>query len=222
MSAKIAVSSSITWLIGWMRPRVSGPSRTGRLTSMRSAARRCSSAASASASLRVAIAPWTLSRSPLMSGPLLLALLRRHGPERLQEVRDGALLAERRHAQRLERGLVGARPRPGRAGPVRVRRDRSSGFGFREGCSVAGPAVKRFGPKRTRRLGRAAGGKASEGWDDGASFAPPAVRLRLLPRAPAARPSRAPHRRRMPPARGSPSRTTPCDRPRSPPCPGRR
>src|SRR3954469_5199543 len=72
MSAKIAVSSSITWLIGWMSPRVSGPSRTGRLTSMRSAARRCSSAASPSASLRVAIAPWTLSRSPLISGPLAL------------------------------------------------------------------------------------------------------------------------------------------------------
>ena len=40
MSAKIAVISSMTWLIGWMRPRVSGPSWTGSVTSMRSAARR--------------------------------------------------------------------------------------------------------------------------------------------------------------------------------------
>ena len=30
MSAKIAVSSSITWLIGWMRPASAGASRTGK------------------------------------------------------------------------------------------------------------------------------------------------------------------------------------------------
>ena len=33
MSAKIAVSSSITWLIGWMRPASAGASRTGNVTS---------------------------------------------------------------------------------------------------------------------------------------------------------------------------------------------
>jgi hypothetical protein len=33
MSAKIAVISSITWLIGWMRPRSAGDWRTGRVTS---------------------------------------------------------------------------------------------------------------------------------------------------------------------------------------------
>ncbi len=35
MSAKIAVSSSITWLIGWMRPASAGASRTGSVTSTR-------------------------------------------------------------------------------------------------------------------------------------------------------------------------------------------
>ena len=77
MSAKIAVSSSITWLIGWMRPRVSGPSRTGSVTSRRSAARRAvEGGLGERLASRVAIAPWTLSRRPLMSGPLRLALLR--------------------------------------------------------------------------------------------------------------------------------------------------
>ena len=35
MSAKMAVSSSITWLIGWMRPISAGASRTGSVTSTR-------------------------------------------------------------------------------------------------------------------------------------------------------------------------------------------
>jgi hypothetical protein len=48
MSAKIAVISSITWLIGWMRPVSSGEARTGSVTSTVSAARARSSAASLS------------------------------------------------------------------------------------------------------------------------------------------------------------------------------
>ena len=35
MSAKIAVISSIIWLIGWMRPRSAGDERTGSVTSTR-------------------------------------------------------------------------------------------------------------------------------------------------------------------------------------------
>jgi hypothetical protein len=40
MSAKIAVSSSITWLIGWMRPASAGVSRSGSVTSTVSVLRR--------------------------------------------------------------------------------------------------------------------------------------------------------------------------------------
>ena len=69
MSAKIATSSSITWLMGWMRPRVSGPSGSGNVTSARSAARRVVSAASPISALRAAIASWTRSRRPLSTGP---------------------------------------------------------------------------------------------------------------------------------------------------------
>ncbi len=47
IAPKIATTSSMVWLIGWMRP--SGSARTGRVTSMRSVLRR---AASASASSR--------------------------------------------------------------------------------------------------------------------------------------------------------------------------
>ena len=68
-SAKIAVISSITWLIGWMRPRTSGASRRGSVTSMRSAESRASRAASVSASRLARIAPCTRSRRPLMRGP---------------------------------------------------------------------------------------------------------------------------------------------------------
>ena len=56
MSAKIAVSSSITWLIGWMRPVSAGASRTGRVTSTVSVVSRASSAASFSAARRAASA----------------------------------------------------------------------------------------------------------------------------------------------------------------------
>ena len=44
MSAKMAVISSITWLMGWMRPLSAGGSRKGSVTSTRSAARRAASA----------------------------------------------------------------------------------------------------------------------------------------------------------------------------------
>ena len=106
ISAKIAVSSSITWLIGWMRPRVSGASGTGSVTSMRSAASRASRAASASASFRAAIARLHLVAQAVDERAALLALLRRHGAEGLQEFGDGALLAERGDAHGFEGRFV--------------------------------------------------------------------------------------------------------------------
>ena len=72
MSAKMAVSSSITWLMGWMRPASAGLSGVGRVTSMVSLASRCSSAAPLSASRRAAIAAVTASLRPLISGPFTL------------------------------------------------------------------------------------------------------------------------------------------------------
>ena len=55
MSPKIALTSSIVWLIGWMRPI--GVERAGSETSIRSSARRASSSASSSAALRASMAP---------------------------------------------------------------------------------------------------------------------------------------------------------------------
>ena len=49
MSAKIAVNSSITWLIGWMRPCSAGLSGSGSVTSTVSVLSRWSSARSFSA-----------------------------------------------------------------------------------------------------------------------------------------------------------------------------
>ena len=69
MSAKIAVSSSITWLIGWMRPASAGASRTGSVTSTVSLSSCFEMSASLNAARRLAIASVTWSLSPLMSGP---------------------------------------------------------------------------------------------------------------------------------------------------------
>ena len=72
MSAKMAVSSSITWLIGCTRPVSVGASRTGSVTSTVSVVSRASSAAAASASLAAAIAAVTRSFRPLIAGPCTL------------------------------------------------------------------------------------------------------------------------------------------------------
>ena len=45
MSAKISTTSSNTWLTGWIRPSVTAPKRTGRVTSARSVFSRSSSTA---------------------------------------------------------------------------------------------------------------------------------------------------------------------------------
>ena len=72
MSAKIVVSSSITWLTGWTRPISAGDSRTGSVTSTVSVLSRASSAACSSALRRTFSASVTRSFSPLISGPCSL------------------------------------------------------------------------------------------------------------------------------------------------------
>src|SRR6516164_701757 len=72
MSAKMTVSSSVTWLIGCTRPISAGASRTGSVTSTVSALRRVSSAAASSAFLRAAMAALTRSLRPLIAGPCTL------------------------------------------------------------------------------------------------------------------------------------------------------
>src|SRR6185312_4554270 len=72
MSAKMAVSSSITWLIGCTRPLSSGASRTGSVTSTVSLLSRASSATAPNSSLRTAIAAVTRSFKPLIAGPCTL------------------------------------------------------------------------------------------------------------------------------------------------------
>src|SRR6476646_11025429 len=72
MSAKMAVSSSTTCVIGCTRPLSAGASRTGSVTSTVSPARRASSAAAPSSSLRAAIAAVARSFRPLIAGPCSL------------------------------------------------------------------------------------------------------------------------------------------------------
>src|SRR5579872_1397486 len=72
MSAKIAVSSSITWLSGWIRPASAGASRKGSVTSTDSDASRASSAADFSTSRRSARDWVTLSLARLIAAPCVL------------------------------------------------------------------------------------------------------------------------------------------------------
>ena len=72
MSAKIAVISSVTWLIGWRRPASTGASRTGNDTSSVSEASRAARASAARASRRPASAAATRSFRRLRAAPLAL------------------------------------------------------------------------------------------------------------------------------------------------------
>ena len=72
MSAKIAVSSSITWLSGWIRPASAGDSRSGSVTSMVSEASRASSAADFRMSRRAVSACVTVSLARLIAAPCVL------------------------------------------------------------------------------------------------------------------------------------------------------
>ncbi len=223
ISAKIAVISSMTWLIGWIRPRTSGASRTGRVTSTRSEASRASRAASASSALRAVTAPCTRSRRPLIRGPRSLRSSGVIGAQGLQQIRDAALLAERRDAHRVEGRLVGRRASPGPGGRVRGCRDRSSLSSSRVGgvavaacCRASGAADasrgREPGTTKARLPGRAA-----------PSVRPAAAWIRRPWRwSAAARPWPSRRRRRSSPARGSRARTAPCGRRRCPTWPGRR
>ena len=106
ISAKIAVISSITWLIGWMRPRISGASWHRQRHVDALGASRASRAAAASVSFLAAIAPCTASRRPLISGPRSLRSSGRHRAEGLQQLGDGALLAERGDAHGFQGRFV--------------------------------------------------------------------------------------------------------------------
>src|ERR1700746_2983416 len=106
MSAKIVVSSSVTWLSGWMRPISAGVSGSGRVTSMVSKARRA-----IEGDRFQDIAPGGERIGDLVLGEidrraLRLALFRRHLSERGQKCRDRALLAERGDPHGVERGFV--------------------------------------------------------------------------------------------------------------------
>ena len=114
MSAKIAVSSSITWLIGWMRPDL------GRRLAHR---QRDVDGLGVEARIERRALKRILARGDRRGDALLqavdrrallLALVRRHRAERLEQRRDRAVLAERGDAHRLERGLVGWRSRDSR------------------------------------------------------------------------------------------------------------
>ena len=71
MSAKIAVISSNTWLIGWMRPASIAARRSGRLMSSASRSSRASSASAFSAARRAASASFASSFSALIAAPAL-------------------------------------------------------------------------------------------------------------------------------------------------------
>ena len=106
MSAKIAVTSSITWLIGWMRPVSTPLSRTGRVTSTASAFSRASSAAAFKTARRCGERLGDFVLEGVDGGAGALALVRRHLAERREQGGYRPLLAERAHAHALQRGFV--------------------------------------------------------------------------------------------------------------------
>ena len=69
MSAKMATISSVTWLIGWMRPVSTAGGRTGRVTSSASRLSWASSAARLSTARRAASASVTASFNALIAAP---------------------------------------------------------------------------------------------------------------------------------------------------------
>src|SRR5690606_37531660 len=69
---KIAVISSMVWLIGWTRPRALGAACKGRVMSTVSALRRASSAAALRVALLASIRPAISTLRPLIAGPALL------------------------------------------------------------------------------------------------------------------------------------------------------
>ena len=216
MSAKIAVISSMTWLIGWMRPRSAGDWRTGSVTSTFSAASRAAIATSFSSALRAVSASVTRFFRPLMAGPLTWRSSGAHRAQRLQQFGDRALLAQRRDAHRLDRLLVGGRGDVGHQ------------VEFRE-CpcpySIVSRSTRsrahRVGPKKNPRQPCQRGFPKSEFRKLGKAL----VRLQRFQKRSAscssdirARPSPWPPARRTPAARGSPCRTAPCGRSRCRPC----
>ncbi len=106
ISAKISVISSATWLTGWMRPSASGAfahrqGDVGALSREPRAQRR--------AAKRLALGFQRLADAlfELVDGLAeALALFRRHAPERLHQLRDAALLAERGDAHLFQRAEV--------------------------------------------------------------------------------------------------------------------
>ena len=166
MSAKIAVSSSITWLIGWMRPASAGASgdRQGDVDGLggeplleRGALERL---APRRDRRRDAVLEAVDQRAAL------LALLRRHLAERREQRRDRALLAERSDPHGFERRLV--------AGGL----DHARQLAFEGGnvecvvhrCLANGHADMRLPPPRWRRLSRFLS-RAGEGQAASAAFA---------------------------------------------------
>src|SRR5262245_13006665 len=106
MSAKIAVSSSITWLIGCTRPLSAGVSRTGSVTSIVGREPRVESCALERIAALVQRAVHAIAQA-VDGGALHLALVRRHGAQRLQQRGHRAALAQRRDADGLQRRLIG-------------------------------------------------------------------------------------------------------------------
>ena len=107
ISAKIAVISSMTWLIGWIRPASMPPSRAGSVTSTASVARRLVEGGGlqqvAPRGQRIGDA----GLGGIDGGARHASLLRRHPAEPRQQLGERALLAERADAHGLEVGFVG-------------------------------------------------------------------------------------------------------------------
>ena len=106
MSAKIVLTSSNTWLSGWMRPASAGASRSGSVTSMVSEASRASSAADFRMSRRAVSACVTLSLARLIAAPCVLRSSGDILPSVDEQRGDRALLAERCDAHGFEGGFV--------------------------------------------------------------------------------------------------------------------
>ena len=229
-SPKIAVISSITWLIGWMRPRSAGDWRTGSVTSTFSAASRAVIAASFSSALRAAERLGDAVLQAVDRRALGLALLRRSSSPASSAARrpSPSCRARRRAPPRSPARRRPRRCRPSarlfervhvvafssRRDPCRHlrRREPARSHRFRHNRKTrASPASAGFPNQSLRSLGRR--WLRRQRFQKRSAWCSSDIRARPWPWRPA---------RRKPAARGSPCRTAPCGRSRCRPCSGRR
>ena len=109
ISAKMAIISSMTCMVGWTQPLRRGGAGQGQVHAAGGEARLQGGGLQFGLAARRSGRRPCRSRRPLIGGPCVAALVGAHGAQGLEQRRDGPGLAERGHAHRLERRQVGGR-----------------------------------------------------------------------------------------------------------------